>query len=116
MCKAIPSPVLKMIQNNILYSMFILFLPCLKVAQIPQRWKPEHLFFWSDVHSWLSLKIDNLPSFTYNVIYYMDTLNANITNVINLIILGKYYIHTCKSIHPSFPFFICYFVKCFKSL
>lgn len=88
----------------------------------------EHLFFscphaadfWTAGHSWVSLKIQNVPSFTLKeIIYFMDNLDFNISEAVNLVIvLGKYFIHTCKwkNTTPVFTVFKHYFVDYFRSL
>ena len=87
----------------------------------------EHLFykcffvrkFWSDIYEWISLKIV-ITRFTYtDVVYFMDNLEKNISDTVNLIILmGKYHIHCCRwnKTTPSFSIFIKFFTKYFQSL
>lgn len=88
----------------------------------------EHLFFccphvadfWTAIHSWISLKIQNVPSFTLkDVIYFMDNLDLIISDAVNfVIVMGKYFIHTCKwkNTTPIFTVFNNYFVDYFRSL
>lgn len=65
----------------------------------------EHLFytchytnvFWSDVHSWICLNIQGVLSFMKQDIYFMDNLDPEISDVVNLVIgMAKFYIHTCR--------------------
>ncbi|XP_054865756.1 uncharacterized protein LOC129348729 [Amphiprion ocellaris] len=88
----------------------------------------EHLFFncqhamdfWTAIHGWISLQIPNVPPFILNdVIYYMDNLDLTISDTVNfVIVMGKFFIHTCKwrSSTPIFAVFLNYFSEYFKSL
>ena len=88
----------------------------------------EHLFFkcqftmdfWTNMHCWVSLKIPNVSTFTVNdIIYFMDNLDKNISDTVNFVIMmGKYFIHTCKwkSTTPLFAVFLNNFSEYFKSL
>lgn len=87
----------------------------------------EHLFFscqhvvkfWTDVHNWISLKI-NIPRLKLtDVIYFMDNLDSKVSDNINfVIVMGKFFIHTCKwkNSTPVFAAFLNYFTEYFRSL
>ena len=78
----------------------------------------EHMFFfcpvansfWSELHNWLSLKIDNIPNLTLpHILFYMDNIDSSVSDLVNMIILmGKYHIHCSKwrCSKPSFVWFI----------
>lgn len=88
----------------------------------------EHLFyscpvsqsFWSDIENWVSLKMSGIPSFElHHIMYYMDTLDVSVSDIINIVLLlGKYHIHCAKwrNYKPSFPGFINYFKLFFSAL
>ncbi len=61
--------------------------------------------FWSDLHYWLSPKIEGIPTFDLShILFYIDTLDSSICDVVNMIVLlGKYHIH-CRVI-LSLPFY-----------
>ena len=76
--------------------------------------------FWTDVRCWLSLKIDGIPSPNYiDFIYYLDNLDSNVSDCVNLVfMLGKYHIHCSKwcGSSPNFIVFMSSFTKYFQSL
>lgn len=88
----------------------------------------EHMFFscplsktfWSDLHNWLSLKIDNIPSFNLShILFYMDNVDPPSSDLVNMtVLMGKYHIHCSKwkSSKPSFLWFINNFKLFFSSL
>ncbi|XP_024122537.1 uncharacterized protein LOC112143031 [Oryzias melastigma] len=87
----------------------------------------QHLFFscqyskefWTNIRSWINLKLD-IPHFSISdVLIYMENLDISLVNLINIIILlGKYHIHCCKwrGNKPSFSCFLNEFKLYFKSL
>lgn len=87
----------------------------------------EHLFFscpvsrqfWSNVMSWVSLKL-NIPSLCFtHILLYMDNLSPFTCNIINIVlILAKYHIHCSKlkGNQPSFSCFINAFKACYSAL
>ena len=76
--------------------------------------------FWKELRSWLLLRIDDIPVFDISHIFlYVDNLKADISDMINIIILmGKYHIHCCKwrNGKPSFDWFLNDFKLFFLSL
>ncbi len=71
----------------------------------------EHVFFsrpvskgfWSDLHNWLSLKIDDIPTFDLSHLFYVNTLDSSIDMVNMIVLMGKYF-HFSKwsNSKPSF--------------
>lgn len=81
---------------------------------------PVSAAFWLELHSWLSLKINDIPQFSISdIIFYMAKQHPSVSTVINIVILlGKYHIHCCKwrNRKPSFTWFINDFKHYFMSL
>lgn len=60
----------------------------------------EHMFFfcpvsnsfWSERHNWLSLKMDNIPTFNLShILFYMDNIDSSVSDLLDMIIMmGKY--------------------------
>lgn len=49
---------------------------------------PVSKSFWLDIKNWLSLKIEDIPSFEISQsFFYMDNLNSSASDIINIIIL-----------------------------
>lgn len=81
---------------------------------------PVSAVFWSEIHTWVSRKINDIPQFDVSdVIFYMDNLHPSVSIVINIIILlGKYHIHCSKGRNskPSFIWFLNDFKQYFMLL
>ncbi len=76
--------------------------------------------FWSDLHHWLSLKMNDILTFDLShILFYIDTLDSYISDMVNMIVLvGKYHIHRskCSNSKPSFLWFINHLKLFFSSI